>query len=156
MEILSLIKTLTGYLNVWLFQNAVGVILENWTNQKLEFPAVSQEAGGESYFVVTSIHVMSILCRDRPVVSSAGYSQTHEVSINTNIGAGQSFISLSSIIRTTKSYPYNSLGLSSPPTSLAPCLSSQFYCVRLKGSGLFPQLIRVLCKISNSNLLQWI
>ena len=61
MEILSLIKTLTGYLNVWLFQNAVGVILENWTNQKLEFPAGRQEAGGESYFVVTSIHAMS--CR---------------------------------------------------------------------------------------------
>ena len=29
-----------------LFQNAVAVLVENWTNQKLEFPELSQELGG--------------------------------------------------------------------------------------------------------------
>ena len=33
--------------NTLSFQNAVGVVVENWTNQRLEFPEVEVEAGGQ-------------------------------------------------------------------------------------------------------------
>ena len=110
----------------------MAVSIENWTNQKLEFPSLTQEEGGtDRWYPPQDIpkHTRLVLI---PILDLASHLYPCPPSL------GQQRVILIIVCL---------------PPSLSPCFSSQFYCVRLKGSSLFPQLILFLCKISNSNLL---
>ena len=55
-------------------------MLENWTNQKLEFPEMTQDLGGEySPILGTFVTPDRVHCRRGPLVPAPGCAQTHEV-----------------------------------------------------------------------------